>query len=58
MTAPRAMTALKRAGGRTIAEHESTAIVNGMPAELIRLGGAQIILPCHKVADQLTAWIM
>ena len=53
-----AMTALKRAGGRTIAEHESTAIVNGMPAELIRLGGAQAILPCHKIADQLTAWIM
>jgi two-component system chemotaxis response regulator CheB len=53
-----AMTALKRAGGRTIAEHESTAIVNGMPAELIRLGGAQAILPCQRIADQLTAWIM
>jgi two-component system chemotaxis response regulator CheB len=36
-----AMTALKRAGGRTIAEHESTAIVNGMPAELVRMGGAR-----------------
>jgi two-component system chemotaxis response regulator CheB len=52
-----AMTALKKAGGRTIAEHESTAIVNGMPAELIRMGGALAVLPSHKIADQLTAWI-
>jgi two-component system chemotaxis response regulator CheB len=53
-----AMTSLKRAGGRTIAEHESTAIVNGMPAELIRLGGAQMVLPSQKIADQLTSWLM
>jgi two-component system chemotaxis response regulator CheB len=53
-----AMTTLRKAGGRTIAEHESTAIVNGMPAELIRLGGAQTVLPSHKIAEQLTAWIM
>jgi two-component system chemotaxis response regulator CheB len=52
-----AMTALKKAGGRTIAEHESTAIVNGMPAELIRMGGALAVLPSHKIADQLIAWI-
>ena len=51
------MTALKKAGGRTIAEHESTAIVNGMPAELIRMGGALAVLPSHKIADQLIAWI-
>jgi two-component system chemotaxis response regulator CheB len=53
-----AMASLKKAGGRTIAEHESTAIVNGMPAELIRLGGAQIVLPSPKIADQLTSWLM
>ena len=53
-----AMTNLKKAGGRTIAEHESTAIVNGMPAELVRMGGASMVLPSHKIADQLTAWIM
>jgi two-component system chemotaxis response regulator CheB len=52
------MTALKKAGGRTIAEHESTAIVYGMPAELVRMGGAMAVLPSHKIADQLTAWIM
>jgi two-component system chemotaxis response regulator CheB len=53
-----AMASLKMAGGRTIAEHESTAIVNGMPAELIRLGGAQMVLPSQKIADQLTSWLM
>jgi two-component system chemotaxis response regulator CheB len=52
-----AMTALKRAGGRTIAEHESTAIVYGMPAELVRLGGADRILPSPRIAEQLTSWI-
>ena len=51
-----AMTALRRAGGRTIAEHESTAIVYGMPAELVRLGGAEMVLPSPRIADQLIAW--
>jgi two-component system chemotaxis response regulator CheB len=53
-----AMTALRKAGGRTIAEHESTAIVYGMPAELVRLGGAQLVLPAPKIADQLISWLM
>jgi two-component system chemotaxis response regulator CheB len=52
-----AMAALRKAGGRTIAEHESSAIVYGMPAELVRLGGADKILPSEKMADQLVAWI-
>ncbi|GGD41624.1 chemotaxis-specific protein-glutamate methyltransferase CheB [Aureimonas glaciei] len=51
-----AMTELRRLGGRTIAEHESTAIVFGMPAELIRLGGADRILPSDRIADQLITW--
>jgi two-component system chemotaxis response regulator CheB len=51
-----AMTALHRAGGRTIAEHESSAIVYGMPAELVRLGGADVVLPSTRVAEQLLAW--
>ncbi len=52
-----AMTALRKAGGRTIAEHESSAIVYGMPAELVRLGGTDTILPSNKIADRLTSWI-
>jgi two-component system chemotaxis response regulator CheB len=51
-----AMAALRRGGGHTIAEAESTAVVFGMPAELIRLGGAELVLPCDAVSRQLVAW--
>ena len=51
-----AMTALRRQGGHTIAESESSAVVFGMPAELIRNGGAELVLPSESVARQLIAW--
>ncbi|MEK8028078.1 chemotaxis-specific protein-glutamate methyltransferase CheB [Pseudaquabacterium rugosum] len=51
-----AMTALKRAGGRTIAESKETAVVFGMPAELIEAGGASVVLPCQDIARQIIAW--
>jgi two-component system chemotaxis response regulator CheB len=51
-----AMAELRRRGGRTIAEAESSAVVFGMPAELIRRGGAEIVLPADGVARQLLAW--
>jgi two-component system, chemotaxis family, protein-glutamate methylesterase/glutaminase len=44
---------LKRAGGVTIAQDESTSIVFGMPAEAIRLGAASHILPPRKIATVL-----
>ena len=50
------MAALRRRGGRTIAEAESTAVVFGMPAELIRLGGADTVVPLHGVARQILTW--
>jgi two-component system chemotaxis response regulator CheB len=53
-----AMTQLKRQGGRTIAEHESTAVVNGMPQELINAGGATLVLPSHNIARQLKGWLL
>lgn len=52
-----AMTELHRAGGRTIAEDASTAIVFGMPGELVRMGGASVVLPVHRIAQQLLAWL-
>jgi two-component system chemotaxis response regulator CheB len=52
-----AMTDLLKAGGRTIAEDSSTAVVFGMPGELVRLGGAGKVLPCDEVAAQLISWI-
>ena len=48
-----AMTALQGAGGRTIAEAEETAIVWGMPGELVRLGGAGQVLPLERIAAGL-----
>ncbi|RAK60992.1 chemotaxis response regulator protein-glutamate methylesterase [Phenylobacterium hankyongense] len=48
-----AMAALRAAGGRTVAESEETAIVWGMPGELVKAGGADFILPVHKIAARL-----
>jgi two-component system, chemotaxis family, protein-glutamate methylesterase/glutaminase len=47
---------IARQGGRTIAESEASAVVFGMPAELIRRGGAQQVLPAERIAAQLLAW--
>ena len=45
-----AMTRLRLAGGRTIAEAESTAIVWGMPGELVKNGGAELVRPVEDIA--------
>lgn len=44
---------MRRAGGATIAEDESTAVVFGMPAAAIRMGGAGTVLPLDRVASHL-----
>jgi two-component system chemotaxis response regulator CheB len=51
-----AFSQIKKRGGRTIAESEATAVVFGMPAELIERGGASMVLPLEKIAPQLNAW--
>jgi two-component system chemotaxis response regulator CheB len=51
-------TAIKKAGGRTIAESEETAVVFGMPAVLIEKGGASLVVPLDKVAAQVKAWAL
>lgn len=43
-------------GGRTIAESEDSAVVFGMPKELIDCGGASVVLPAEKIARQLCEW--
>jgi two-component system chemotaxis response regulator CheB len=53
----RALTELHRRGGRTIAESEETAVIFGMPAELIALGGAEVVLPNQRIAGQLMEWL-
>lgn len=51
-----AFTEIKKRGGRTIAESEKSAVVFGMPAELISRGGASLVLTSDKVARQLLSW--
>lgn len=50
-----AMAALRLAGGRTIAEAEETAVVWGMPGELVRAGGAEVVAPLEAIAARLAA---
>ena len=45
-----AMTRLHEQGGLTIAEAESTAVVWGMPGELVKNGGAQFVRPVEDIA--------
>jgi two-component system chemotaxis response regulator CheB len=48
-----AMTLLQVRGGKTIAEAEETAVVWGMPGELVKLGGADFVVPLPNIAAQL-----
>ena len=51
-----AMAELRSRGGRTIAESEETAVVWGMPGELVKRNGASIVLPLPRIAEQLRRW--
>ncbi len=44
---------LREAGGYTLAEDESTAVVYGMPAAAVRLGGVSASLPLDMIAAKL-----
>jgi two-component system chemotaxis response regulator CheB len=48
-----AMTEIRAQGGRTIAEAEETAVVWGMPGELVRAGGAEWVEPLPYIARRL-----
>ncbi|MCG5500450.1 protein-glutamate methylesterase/protein-glutamine glutaminase [Ectothiorhodospira lacustris] len=50
-------TELKHRGARTVAESEQSAVVFGMPAELIKRGGATTVLPVEKIAEQIIKWV-
>jgi two-component system chemotaxis response regulator CheB len=52
-----AMTRLRAQGGRTIAEAESSAVVWGMPGELVRNGGADAVLPVEAIAQAAIEWV-
>jgi len=45
--------AIRRAGGRTIAQDEATSVVFGMPREAILLGAAEQVLALDQIASRL-----
>lgn len=52
-----AMAALLQAGGHTIAEAEETAVIWGMPGDLVKRGGAGIVAPLEAIAARLGALV-
>jgi len=52
-----AMTLLRNQGGRTIAEAESTAVVWGMPGELVHNGGAEFVRPVEDIAGAIVGLV-
>ncbi len=48
-----AMAELHSRGGMTIAEAEETAVVWGMPGELVKAGGADWVVPLPQIAERL-----
>lgn len=53
-----AMARLQAGGGRTIAEGETTAVVWGMPGDLVRRGGADIVAPLSDIVPAIIEWVM
>ncbi len=51
------MARLHQQGGRTIAESAESAVVFGMPQELINRQGADLVLPCTRIGEQVRDWI-
>lgn len=49
----RGMQAIRRGGGRTIAEDASTCVVYGMPKVVVEMGLAEQVLPVYEIADAI-----
>lgn len=50
--------AIRRGGGRVLAEEPQSAVVASMPEEAIRSGAVQEIAPLRKIPDVLTRWVL
>lgn len=45
--------AMRQAGARTIAQDQASCVVFGMPAEAIRIGAAQRVVPLNRVGPEI-----
>jgi two-component system chemotaxis response regulator CheB len=45
--------AIRRAGGFTLAQDESTSVIYGMPREAVLLGAAQMIVPLDQIGPEI-----
>ena len=52
----RGMKEMHDAGAQTVAEDESTCIVFGMPAEAIKMGGVDRIVPLDRIPAEITRY--
>jgi two-component system chemotaxis response regulator CheB len=48
---------IKAAGGKVIVEHESTSVVYGMPASVVKAGFADRVAPLPQIAKTLVKWV-
>ncbi len=48
---------LKKAGGKAIAQDESTSVIYGMPRIIVEMGKADKVLPIHRIADEIVSMI-
>jgi two-component system chemotaxis response regulator CheB len=49
--------AVKRAGGRVIAQNEATSVIYGMPREAVAAGVVDLELPITEIGPRLTALV-
>ena len=53
----RGLKEIRDRGGRTIAQHESTCVVYGMPKEAVELGAAEAVLPLDEIGPAIIRWV-
>lgn len=50
-------TAIKKAGGKTIAQNEETCVVYGMPRVVAEMGKADKVLPITEISDEIVRMV-